>query len=301
MWTAELGLGVLDLEPREPGGALVSAQTADGPGRLSYLDDAGNVDQEFPVRTAPFLALDGDGAVALTSRDRCRSDAPCGVGFDPHAPAIPNAAAPDGSETSAVVLLDPQGRTTGGFISNVNTAAPVGPLFMRSGLTSAGIVVLAKAVAPARTQTTADMDPGVSVALRDVDTDAAPDRLLAFSGRTLVWDRGFEPLDDSGRAYVVGVFANRQGVALDVNGDVYKTHHLLQLSSEGSVRLRYDKSNDGIANDVRLVGMDGAGHIVLSGRFDGTQDFDPGAGVDSFTASPDARRYITSISACPSR
>jgi hypothetical protein len=145
------------------------------------------------------------------------------------------------------------------------------------------------------------VDPGPAVTLRAVDTDAAPDHLLGFSGRMLAWDLGFPPLDDSGRAYVVGLFANRYGVALDVNGDVYKTHHILQLSPDGVVRLRYDKPNDGIANDVQLAGMDDAGQIVLSGRFEGTQDFDPrpGAAVDSLSASPEARRYISAISACP--
>jgi hypothetical protein len=44
--------------------------------------------------------------------------------------------------------------------------------------------------------------------------------------------------------------------------------------------------------------MDAAARIVLSGRFEGTVDFDPGPSEDRLTAGTSARRYISVISAC---
>ncbi len=297
-WTAELGHPPLDLVARADGGAIVSGQAETG--LVSYLDGQGNVQRSNVVRAPPLLAADDTGHLALTSRDACSIDDPCGSGFDPNQ-ATASSAATDagGAQTSAVVLLDAAQRTTGGFISGVNAGEPLGPVFIRSGLLGPdALVVQASAVSSQRQRASIDVDPGLGVAMREVDTDAAPDHLLGFAGRGLVWDRGFQPLDDSGRAHVVGLFANHQGVTVDVNGDVYKTHHILQLAPDGSLRLRYDKPNDGIANDVRLAGMDARGRIVLSGRFEGTQDFDPGAGTDMLTATPEARRYVSVLSAC---
>ncbi len=298
VWTAELGHAVVDLVARGDGGAVVSGQAETGV--VSYLGPQGALERASAVRVAPFLVADASGRLALTSRDACSIDTPCGSGFDPNqAAAASTATEPGGAQTSAVVLLDAAHRTTGGFVSGIDSANPLGPVFIRSGLLGAdAVVVQARALSLQRQRASIDVDPGLGVAMRDVDTDAAPDHLLGFSGRSLAWDRGFEPLDDSGRANLVGLFANPEGVVVDVNGDVYKTHHILQLAPDGSLRLRYDKPNDGIANDVRLAGVDDLGRIVLSGRFEGTQDFDPGVGTDVLTATPEARRYVTVLSAC---
>jgi hypothetical protein len=301
VWTAELGHAVVDLVALVDGGAVVSGQAATGV--VSFLDAQGNVQSRSSMRAAAFIVADDSGRLALTSRDACSIDHPCGTGFDPNQVSVPSAAAPatdaGGVQTSAVVLLDATHHTTGGFISGVNAAEPLGPIFIRSGLLGPdALVVQASAVSIQRQRASIDVDPGLGVVMRDVDTDAAPDHLLGLTGRSLAWDHGFEPLDDSGRARLVGLFANRRGVAVDVNGDVYKTHHILQLGPDGAPRLRYDKPNDGIANDVRLAGMDERGRIVLSGRFEGTQDFDPSAGSDVLTATPEARRYVTVLSAC---
>ncbi len=296
-WTTELGHAVTDLVALADGGVIVSGQAESGV--VSYLDAQGNVQGRSRVRAAPFIVADNTGRVVLTSRDVCSLDAPCGSGFDPNRTATPAATDAGGAQTSAVVLLDAAHLTIGGFIAGVTAAEPLGPVFLRSGLLGPdALVVQSRAVSIQRQRASIDVDPGLGVAMRDVDTDAAPDHLLAFSGRRLVWDRGFEALDDSGRANLVSLFANRQGVVVDVNGDVYKTHHILLLGPDGTPRLRYDKPNDGIANDVKLAGMDDLGRIVLSGRFEGTQDFDPGAASDPLTATPEARRYVTVVSGC---
>lgn len=297
-WTAQLEGHIVDLWPEPGGGAIVSRQV-DG-GAVSYLDAAGSVVRTLAVRSAPFVVRDGAGNVALTSRDLCQDEAPCGSGFDPNAAPKPTAVSAGGRETSAVVLLDAQARTTGGFLADVTDAAQVGPLFIRSAWLGPGaVVVQATAVATERMQTSVDVDPSSAVRLLDVDTDRAPDHLLGLAGRELSWVFAPTPLDDSERAHVLGLFAHPGGVVVDVNGDVYKTHHILQLSSQGLMTMRYDAPNDGIANDLRLAGVDDSGRIVLSGRFDGTRDFDPGADRDALTATPEARRYISVISACP--
>jgi hypothetical protein len=297
VWTSQLEHRASDLVALAEGGAIVAGQAEAGV--VSYLDYHGRVTASLTTRTAPTLAADESGRLALISRDQCRPQAPCGAGFDPNRPDVSPAPLAGGSETSAMVLLDQQGQTTGGFISSVTSEQPVGPLFVRAGLMQDGAVVIhSSAVASERLRTNMDVDPGAGVALREVDTDAAPDRLLAFEGRTLLWDHGFEPLDDSGRAYVIAMSANQHGVVVDVNGDVYKTHHIVLLGPDGKTRLRYDQPNDGIENDVRLAGMDGAGRIVLSGRFAGSHDFDPGPDQDTHTASVTARRYISVLSEC---
>lgn len=297
VWTSQLEYRAIDLVALANGGAIVAGQGERG--LVSYLDAQGRAAASLSTRTAPTLAMDESGRVTLTSRDQCRAQAPCGAGFDPSHPDVSPAPLAGGSETSAVVLLDQQRRTTGGFISSVTDEQPVGPLFVRAGVMQDGVVVVhSSAVAAERLRTSMDVDPGTGVALREVDTEAAPDRMLAFAGRTLLWDHGFEPLDDSGRAYVIGMFANQHGVVVDVNGDVYKNHHIVLLGPDGKTRLRYDKPNDGIENDVRLAGMDGAGRIVLSGRFAGSHDFNPGPDEDTHTASITSRRYISVLSEC---
>lgn len=296
-WTLDLHVPVADVLARPDGGAVVSGQAEQGV--VAFVDSQGRVESTARVRAAPFLSAEGGERLLLTSRDTCSVQAPCAAGFDPNQARAPVVSEAGGVQTSALVLLDGARRTLGGFISGVDQEHPVGPVYVRSApLGPAAVVVQATALASDRQRVEVDVDPGLAVALRAVDTETAPDRLLAFSGRSLVWDYGFEPLDDSGRAYVVGMFANQRGVVVDVNGDVYKTHHIFLLGADGALQFRYDKPNDGIANDVRLAGMDDDGHMVLSGRFEGTLDFDPGPGVDEHRASPEARRYITAISSC---
>ena len=211
-WTTAFDRSPTDLAVAVDGSIVATGAHPDG-GFVGYLDAAGSITAASSVRTAPFVVVGAEGQLALTSRDVCSVGRPCGADFDPNQPSVPPATDLGGTQTSAVVLLDAAHRTTGGFITSLNDESPVGPLFIRAGLIGAEqLVAQASAISAQRLHTTMDdRSRSCAVALREVDTEATPDHLLGFSGRSLVWDRAIEPLDDSGRAYVVRALCERAG------------------------------------------------------------------------------------------
>jgi len=309
-WSIDAGASISDLAVSPDGAVLISEYVDDSPteaahGVLSRYDADGTTGWSKTIRhaAAPALATRADGAVAMTTRDACSSPEPCRASFDPNGadgPMVPGAQA-----ASAVVLLDASGQTIGISDLDQDPQHPQGPLFVKSsfmglGALTAEIRAWGGATTPEKIEI--DVDPNGDAHRISMDLPASPDALITLDPRgSFCWARHFAPMDDTARAQIIGLFASRAGVAVDVNGDVYKVHHVLHLSPSGQIVWRLDRANDGSMNDVALAGIDDTGDVVLSGRFDGAEDFDPGSATDVKSADESHRRYITVLRPCTAR
>ena len=281
----DFGHPIEDLAATPSGLLLVSWQGEGGAAGLSEhgvvaafsRDGTLHWSTTIEYETAPALAVSPDGSLLATGR----------------------ATSALGSLTAFSILLDLNGQEVTRHTLSVSAAHPAGPLFVRSAFM--GRVALQELSAwpnAGSWPATVDVDPSDSVSELTLHSNA-PDFLTAsdLAGASC-WARSFRPLDESNHARLVSFAANARGAVIDVNGDVYKVHHIMRLSAAGTVRWRYDRPNDGMMNDVLLAGIDARDLVVLSGRFEGTQDFDPGPAIDARTATVESRRYITALFDC---
>ncbi len=310
VWTIDAGKAISDLAVAPDGGILVSAYVDDstaGPAHAMLAtydrDGVGTWSKTIQHAATPTLAARSDGSVAMTTRDNCAPPTPCSTNFDPN--RLDAVTAPHVEATSAVVVLDSEGQTIGVSHLDQDLRHPRGPLFVRSAfLGAAGMVAQVRAwgdeTSPQSLQV--DVDPNGMGHPVSLDVPASPDALISLDAQgAFCWARHFAPMDATAHAQIIGLYASRAGMALDVNGDIYKVHHVFYVSPAGQIVWRLDRANDGSMNDVSLAGIDDVGDVVLSGRFDAAVDFDPGPEDDTKSADEGHRRYVSVLRPCSPR
>ena len=162
-------------------------------------------------------------------------------------------------------------------------------------------------------QGTADFDPGVGIAnlisagLRDIfisKLDGSGNFVWAKSIGGANYDQGASiVLDSSGSIYTTGIFegtadfdpgagiANRTSVG---GSDIFVS----KLDSNGN--FAWAKSMGGTNYDVGLdIALDSIGNIYTTGYFQGTADFDPGAGTTNLTSVGNYDIFVSKLDDAP--
>ncbi|WP_020468820.1 SBBP repeat-containing protein [Zavarzinella formosa] len=298
-------------------------------------DQNGNSVQDFnepPVAGAVVELLDGNGkslGVQATGADgkysfiappdttdsgyQVQFRPPVGFGFSPTAGE--NDAIPSTGRTAAFTLAGNQAAVKNAGLSG---AAPSFGFALNSGGTDLGQVVATDAAGNVYTtgsfRTTADFDPSVGDYTL---TNAGGDDIFVAkytAAGALIWARRFGSAtndnglgvttDAAGNVYVTGDFSGT--VDFDPSPDL--TTNLTSAGGFDAFVMKLDANGNlvwarqlgGTASDIgRGVAVDGLGDVYTTGRFTGSGDFDPGAGISTLTGSGSAvtSAYVSKLDA----
>lgn len=159
-------------------------------------------------------------------------------------------------------------------------------------------------------QGTADFDPGAGVL--QLTSSGSYDFFIAklTTGGNLVWAKAmggafrdfgyFIDVDAAGNVYTTGEYAGT--VDMDPGSGSFNltsvgTSDVFVSKLDASGNFVWAKSMGGVNEFTVAYGLalDDAGNVYTSGKFQGTGDFDPGAGVFSLTSAGDNDVFITKL------
>ncbi|MBM4076589.1 MAG: hypothetical protein FJ267_13240, partial [Planctomycetes bacterium] len=159
-------------------------------------------------------------------------------------------------------------------------------------------------------QGTADFDPGVGT-LNLTSSGSDVFVLKLSSSGDLVWAKAFGGTDlneafsvavgGSGNVYATGYFRGTvdfdPGVGtLNLTSSGYRDGFVSKLSSSGD--LVWAKRFGGTAAvEARSIAVDGSGNVYTTGYFQGTVDFDPGAGTSTLTSAGEGDVFVARLTA----
>ena len=239
------------------------------------------------------------------------------IDFDPNA-STATLGTPPGIDC-AIVKYDPSGavrwaKSISGPTTGTSSTVTITPHGITTDADGNVIVIGYFGIAGSATQTTVDFDPGPGAANLTNTGGWDPFIWKLDANGNHLWARTFGSTaanstdercwdvaaDSTGSIYVSGFIAGTYdldagaGVATFTSAGE-KDNFLVKYDDSGNYQWGFtipDTGDAATAIKENSVALDASGHVFLAGHFNGTADFDPGAGIANLTSAGNADLFI---------